>query len=131
MSLLEQYIKELGEDTQLSELDIKDVQMKLPAIKHKYAGRLVRAKIKLSELYNRRDSTRKEVVERLQGESPYKLSDAVAAKTADKHTTMVDIHAQIYETKIIIELMEKAEKIFNPMTFDIKNMIDIMKLEVE
>ena len=30
-----------------------------------------------------------------------------------------------------IELMEKAERIFNSMTFDIKNMIDIMKLEIE
>jgi hypothetical protein len=131
MSLLEQYIEELGEDTQMSELDIKDVQMKLPAIKHKYAGRLVRAKIQLSQLYNKRDAIRKDVVERLKEESPYQLSDAVAAKTADKHTSISTIQAEIYETKIIIELLEKAERIFNSMTFDIKNMIDIMKLEIE
>ena len=131
MSLLEQYIKELGEDTQMSEMDIKDVQMKLPAIKHKYAGRHVRAKLKLSELYNERDAARKDIVDRLKVESPYQISDAVAAKTADKHTNVSKIHKEIYETKIIIELMEKAEKIFNSMTFDIKNMIDIMKLEIE
>ena len=44
MELLEKYIKEMGVDVELSEFEMKDVQMKLPAIKHKWIGRLVRHK---------------------------------------------------------------------------------------
>ena len=50
---------------------------------------------------------------------------------AKSHNKIRDINTQIYEQKIIIELLEKAERIFNSMTFDIKNIIDVMKLEVE
>lgn len=131
MSLIEQYIKEIEKDTELSELSIKDVQLKLPAIKHKYAGRLVRTKIHLSGLYNKRNQLKNGVVDQLKEEAPYELSDAVASKMADKHNKIRDINAEIYEQKIIIELLEKAERIFNSMTFDIKNLIDVMKLEVE
>ena len=45
MDLLDKYIKELGEDTSLDEFTVRDVQMKLPAIKHKWAGRLMRLKL--------------------------------------------------------------------------------------
>ena len=131
MSLIEKYIKEIEEDTELTELCLKDVQLKLPAIKHKYAGRLIRTKINLSGLYNKRDDLKNGVIDQLKEEAPYELSDSVASKMADKHNKIRDINTQIYEQKIIIELLEKAERIFNSMTFDIKNIIDVMKLEVE
>ena len=131
MSLIEQYITEIEKDTELSELCLKDVQLKLPAIKHKYAGRLIRTKINLSKLYNKRDELKNGVIDQLKEEAPYELSDSVASKMADKHNKIRDINTQIYEQKIIIELLEKAERIFNSMTFDIKNIIDVMKLEVE
>ena len=42
MEQLEQYIKEMGEDVDLDEFNLKDVQLKLPALKHKWVGRLIR-----------------------------------------------------------------------------------------
>jgi hypothetical protein len=115
----------------MSELNLRDVQLKLPAIKHKYAGRLIRAKIDLQELFNRRRQVKQMTVDKLKKEAPYELSDPVADKMADKYDGVQEIGDMINEHKLLIELLEKAEKIFNSMTFDIKNMIEIMKLEVE
>ena len=131
MKIIEELINELDKDTSMSELNIRDVQLKLPAIKHKYAGRLIRAKIDLQELFNRRRQVKQMTVDKLKKEAPYELSDPVADKMADKYDGVQEIGDMINEHKLLIELLEKAEKIFNSMTFDIKNMIEIMKLEVE
>ena len=51
MSLLEEYIVELEKDVKIDQFNIRDVQMKLPAYKHKWVGRLMRQKQQLNILY--------------------------------------------------------------------------------
>ena len=131
MSQIDDYITEIEEDTKVSELNMKDVQLTLPGIKHKWAGRQIRAKMRLSELYNERDKIKHSTVAILKSESPIDLSDAAAERMADKHTRVQEIRKQIQDQKLIIELLEKAERIFNSMTFDVKNMIEIIKLETQ
>jgi len=131
MKIIEELINELDKDTSMSELNIRDVQLKLPGIKHKYAGRLIRAKISLQELFNKRREVKQSTVDKLKEEAPYELSDPAADKMADRYDKVQEISDMINEHKLLIELLEKAEKIFGSMTFDIKNMIEIMKLEVE
>ena len=41
------------------------------------------------------------------------------------------LRMEVATKQLEIELFEKAEKIFSSMTFDIKNLIEIMKLEIE
>ena len=65
MDLLDQYIKELGEDTALDEFNVRDVQMKLPAIKHKWAGRLMRAKSDNSKLERKKKKVIKDLTQKL------------------------------------------------------------------
>ena len=50
MSILEEYLKEMEKDVVFDDFTIKETQMKLPAIKHKWVGRLVRHK---QDLHNR------------------------------------------------------------------------------
>jgi hypothetical protein len=42
--MLEEYIKELSEDLKIDELNLKDYQLRLPALKHKWTGRCIRLK---------------------------------------------------------------------------------------
>ena len=131
MSQIDEYIAEIEEDTKVSELNMKDVQLMLPGIKHKWAGRQIRAKIKLSSLYNEKDDVVQATCGILKSESPIELSDLAAEKMAAKHSKVKDMRKQIQDQKMIIELLEKAERIFNSMTFDVKNMIEIIKLETQ
>ena len=42
---------------------------------------------------------------------------------------MVELQHQIDDQELIIEFLEKTEKTFTSLSFDIKNIIEIMKME--
>jgi hypothetical protein len=129
-SKLKEYIAEIYEDTQLTDFSIKDTQLKLPAIKHKYVSRLIAHKKRLSELRIKKEKQKRKIAVDIKKTSVYSIAQSVAEKTAEGHNTIQSINAQITEEELIIKLLEKTERTFNSMTYDIKNIIELMKLEV-
>ena len=128
---LDKYIDELSIDTSLDEFTMRDVQMKLPAIKHKWVGRLMRSKIQKQELIRKKKRLTRAMCSKLIEESPITLSVPLARQKVEQHQTVLDIDDEIKDCEILIEFIEKAERIFNSMTFDIKNLTEIMKLEIQ
>ena len=131
MALLDEYGEELKQDVTLDAFTVHDVQLKLPAIKHKWVGRLMRHKQTLYDLDKKKRSFRGELVDKIQDESHVKMSISAVEKLIDQKNLMGDINDYIKEQRIIIEYLEKVEKILNSMTFDIKNLTEIMKLETQ
>ena len=129
MEILEQYIIELEKDVRVDQFNVRDCQMKLPAFKHKWVGRLMRHKHEVVKLKQKKHQIKKVVASKIQESSTYKVSKPVADKAADNHESIIDIQNNIEELAIIIEFLEKAERILSSMTFDIKNIVEIMKLE--
>jgi ribosomal protein L17 len=129
MKQLEEYIKEMGNDVDLDEFNLKDTQLKLPALKHKWVGRLIRHKNELERYQSSRDVMIKQVAQEIIEQATYQVTLPSAQKAAEKHTTIKKIDENIREQKLIIDFLEKGEKIFSGMGFDIKNIIEIMKLE--
>lgn len=127
--LLEGYIKELENDLKIDELTLKEYQLKLPGIKHKWAGRCIRHKLELNDLRKKREKIKKAVVDQIQEQSPVKLAVPVIERTAEKHSEIIEIDGQIKQIELIVELLEKAEKTLSSASYDIKNLIDIIKLE--
>ena len=131
MDLLDKYIKELGEDTSLDEFTVRDVQMKLPGIKHKWAGRLMRLKLDNEKLKADRGRHINSLADQLIKESHVKLSKPIARQTVEQHESIIEMNRTIKDNTVAIEFLEKAERILNSMTFDIKNLTEIMKLETQ
>lgn len=129
MKQLEEYIKEMGEDVEIDEFSIKETQMKLPALKHKWVGRLVRHKGDVARIHARRDNVIKEVAQEIISTATYQVTLPTAQKAAEKHDRVKRIDEELKENKLIVEFLEKSERIFSSMTFDIKNITEIMKLE--
>jgi hypothetical protein len=127
--LLEDYIKELENDLKIDELILKEYQLKLPGIKHKWAGRLIRHKMDINSLRKKRELLKKELVDKIQEQSPVKLALPVIERTAEKHSEVVEIDTRIKELELIVELLEKSEKTLSSTSYDIKNLVDIIKLE--
>jgi rRNA maturation endonuclease Nob1 len=127
--LLEDYIKELENDLKIDELILKDYQLKLPGIKHKWAGRCIRHKLQINELRKKRELLKRTLVDKIQEQSPVKLAIPVVERTAEKHSEVIVIDTQIKELELIIELLEKSEKTLSSTSYDIKNLVDIIKLE--
>ena len=129
MKLLEQYIKEMGVDVEFDEFSLKETQLKLPALKHKWVGRLVRHKGELATLQSSRDNTLKQIAGEIIETATYQVTLPTAQKAAEKHKNIKNIDENIKEMKLVIDFLEKGEKIFSSMSFDIKNITEIMKLE--
>ena len=129
MSLIENYIIELEKDVKLDQFNVKDCQMKLPAYKHKWVGRLMRHKYEVVKLTQQKYETRIAVSKKIQTNTTYKISKPAAEKAANSHAYIVKISNEINELNVVIEFLEKAERILSSMTFDIKNIVEIMKLE--
>lgn len=127
--LLEDYIKELENDLKIDELNLKDYQLRLPGIKHKWAGRCIRHKLELIDVKRERENLKKTLADKLQEQSPVKIAAPVAERTAEKHTEVVKFDDKIKQLELVIELLEKAEKTLSSTSYDIKNLVDIIKLE--
>ena len=129
MSLWDQYIDEIEKDLQINEFNLKDSSMKTPARKHYWVSKLIRHKRNLLSLRQQRDIIKKEVVKKIIEESPVKVTVPVAEKASYRHDKMVEISQKINEEELIIEFLEKTEKTFTSMTYDISNIIKVIQIE--
>ena len=131
MNILDQYLTEFSEDTRVDEFNVKDVQMKLPGIKHKWVGRLMRSKIDINTLQRDKKTKIDELSKVLIAQSSIRVSEPIARRKVEEHQDVVTIDSKIRELEFLIEFCERAEKILSAMTYDIKNICDIMKLETQ
>jgi hypothetical protein len=129
VEILDQYIDEIEKDLQINEFNLKDSSMKTPARKHYWVSKLIRHKKNLLSLRQQRDSIKRDVVRKIIEESPVKVTVPVAEKASYQHEKMKEISNKISNEELIVEFLEKTEKTFSAVGFDIKNIIEIMKME--
>ena len=120
---------EIGQDLVVDDFNIKDVQMRLPARKHFWVARLMDAKVERNKLFAKKKRLKKEMTKKIITESPVKITPAVAEQHAERHESVVEITQKVAEYDVIIEYLEKAVDIISRMSWDIKNIIEIQKLE--
>lgn len=129
MEILEKYIKEIEEDLKIDEFNIKDASLRSPGRKHFWVSRLIYHKRNLLKLEQEKNNLKKKIMQEVQYQSPVKLSQVTVDKTADESELIRTLQKQIEDEKILIEFLEKTEKTFSSLTYDIKNIVEIMKLE--
>lgn len=127
--ILINYIDEMEQDVQVDELCLKEVQMKLPAIKHKWVGRLIRHKSTIKSLWAKKVHLKNDIRQKMKQESKYGVSDAGLDKMIESQQPIIDIMQEIQKNELIVEFLEKSEKVLSSMSFDLKNMVEIIKLE--
>lgn len=123
------YNEELTSDTQVDETNIKDQQMKLIANKHKWASRLIQAKQEFTKLEKLKFQTIEGLSQKIQSSSNVKVTDVTARRAAESHDAIKPLIEKLDEQKLLIEYLERVQDIMKSMTYDIKNIIDILKLE--
>lgn len=129
MELLKKFIEEIGKDLVLDDFNLKEVQMRLPSRKHFWVARLMEAKIKRSSLEKEKKKLKKDITTEVIATSPVKITQAAAEQAAERHETLQSLTEKIKECDLIVEYLEKTEKIFSQMSFDIKNVIEVNKME--
>jgi hypothetical protein len=129
VDLIKKYKEEIGNDLVINDFNIKEVQLRLPARKHFWAARLIDAKIELHSLQKQKKALKKQIVKRLQQEAPIKLTQQSAEIAAESSNEIGSLNDQIKEYEFIIEYLDKATSVLNQVGWDIKNIIEIQKLE--
>jgi len=129
MNILEQYADEVSKDLYIDEFNLKEKTLKTPALKHSWVCKLIQHKKKLLKLKSDKNDLRREITKQIIKESPVKINAPVAEKAAARHDKLIDINKQIEEQELIVEFLEKTEKTFSALGFDIKNIIETIKIE--
>jgi hypothetical protein len=127
-NLFEEYENEITLDTKIDELNLLEKQLQLPAVKHKWVARLISHKRKLNILNKKRKEIKESVLSKLQ-DIPKGIPRKSLDSKIDSTEQIISIDEEIEETNIMIEYLEKVEQIFKTMSYDLKNIIDINKLE--
>ncbi len=127
--LFVQYKSLLDEHTKLDELNIKEVQLKLPAYKHFWAGKCIIHKRDLITLKRKREKIKKNLVDKIATEPSIELSKIAITNKVNQLPDIQNIDAEIEDMEVLILYVEKAEQIFKSMSYDLKNLIDLQKLE--
>ncbi len=129
MELLKKYFEEVGKDLVLDDFNIKEQSMRLPARKHYWVAKLITAKIERNQTFEKKRKLKKNITKEVIATSPVKLSQSAAEQAAERHESLSSLTSKIKELDIIIEYLEKVEKTMSQMGFDIKNAVEIMKME--
>ena len=122
-------MQEIGEDLVLNDLNLKQQQQRLPARKHFWVGRLVEAKIQRNKLIAQKSKLKKDLVKKVIADSPVRINQASVESAAERYESVAKLNDNIKEQDTIIEYLEKVEKILSNMHWEIKNVIDMNKME--
>lgn len=132
MSNILKYNEELQKDMHIDELNLSQVALSLPAIKHKWVSRLILTKSQIFKLEKRKKDYKDSIVNKIKNDTN-KLSliaiDISINENEEYKKSLSKTDEEIEELKLIVLYLEKVENIFKNMTYDLKNIIDLNKLE--
>lgn len=125
--ILTGYQQEFEKDSDFNELNLRERQLMLPGIKHKYVAYMIRHKQKKYEL----EKVKREAIDSLSSnyDGPVGLSHTAIENKIKAKPPIRRIDDMIKEQDIIIDYLEKVEYITKSMTYDMSNIIKIMELE--
>ena len=121
------YKEAIEKDLKIDQFNIHNKVNDIPSLKHYWVAKLIEAKIEIKQLEKKKKDLIKKVNE--SADVGLKLSTASMNNVIAKSPVIAEINEQIEELELIIEYLEKAEKIFYSTTYDLKNAIELMKME--
>ena len=127
--LFQRYNDEIKDKVIVDELNMKEVQMSLPATRHYWVGRLMFHKQEILKLKKLRKEAIKKITEKLESESPVALTVKTIDSAVNEHPIIHKIDEQVAEQELLVEYLSKIENNFRSLSYDIKNLIEIVKLE--
>ena len=130
LTQFELYRNEFVNDLKIDRVNLEEKQLELPAMKGKWVGRLMTHKNEKDKLYELYDLAIKKIGTKIASESPVELSKVASERQAQQHDLAKKIKKQIKEQDLLIEYLEKMEKHLSSITYDIRNITDMMKMEI-
>lgn len=129
VDLFTEYHEKISNFLKIDELNMKDAQMTLPAVRHYWVGRLMFHKQQIMKLKKAKDKAFKALRERIENESPIGLSPKTITDSISKHEIMLKIDDEIANNEFLIEYLTKVESNFRDAQYGMNNLTKIITLE--
>lgn len=135
---VEKYMKELEADTKISEVNIHDKTLLKPAIAAKWARFLYEEERYKKKMTDSIDDLKNQIAEKLYEKKKSAIvSQAIneamikieVEKVLKKTTQYQKIKQDLEDQEDVIRLINDARQIISQFGFDLKNSIDVLKLE--
>lgn len=128
---LNKYIAEITEELKVDPFNIKTVQMRMASRKHFWVARLVNTKLELNKAKSKKKAMRYKLIQDIIDQAPVKLTISAAQNAADNSPALTKLTEFIEESEVIVEYLEKVEKIMSSMHWEIKNIVDLQQMEMQ
>jgi septation ring formation regulator EzrA len=101
----------------------------LPSLKHKWVSRLIDSKKNLNRLSKKKKDIKKIVLEQIQDNIPKSIPKAALDLKIEGSEKVKDINEDIEKYELLVDYLERVEKIFSSMSFDLKTATELIKME--
>ena len=128
-NLLETYYAKIEEFLKIDELNIKDVQMSLPSVRHYWVGRLMFHKQQVAKFKKAKEKAAKKLKEKLEAETPVGLTAKTIAESISQHELILKIDEEIANNEMLIDFLTRVEANFRDAQFGLNNLTKIITLE--
>ena len=130
MEILEKFKEELEEDTKIDQMNVLDKQMMHPANRHKWVARLIYHKRYKNKLERKKKSLKEEVLKNLiESGIPSGIPKSSINGKVESSEVIQKINQEIEDMELMIDYLERVEKIFASMTFDYSNIVKLIAFE--
>lgn len=108
-------------------MNMDEKTLQIPSIKHYWVAELYRTKIQIQKLENFKKERIKELQKSLVSEIG--LSKASVTSQLNSDEKIIKINTKLEELKLIVEYLEDVKFVLGRTTDDIKNRIELEKVE--
>lgn len=129
LELINRYKDQYEEFTKIDDFNLESRARRVPAEKHFWSARLIDAKIEKYILLKQKKKIKDDVIKKILKESPVTL-DKKTLDTIDSSYEMEEINDKIEMQVFLIEFLETLMKNVQFIAQDIKNMVDLKKIEL-
>jgi hypothetical protein len=127
--LFSEYHQKIEEFLKIDELNMKDVQMSLPSVRHYWVGRLMYHKQQINKLKKAKEQAVKTLRHKLEQESPVGLSPKTITESINQHEVVHKIDEEIVNNELLVEYLSKVEANFRDAQYGMNNLTKIITLE--
>lgn len=124
-SRLEKYIKEFDDDVQLTISNIKEKSLMVSS----YQSKWIRYYFQEKNLCQKLKDAKLEYTKQHAGKLSFKPTQTTMPQIQEQDQNIVKLNNEIKNSDLCIEFIEKSMAVLEKMNFQVKNVIDIIKLE--
>lgn len=120
-------VKEITEDLKIDRMNLDDKTLRIPSIKHFWVAKLYTTKIRILTL----EKKKKARIDELKNGyvSEIGLSKTSMMQNLNSDEQIIKINEELEELKLIVDYLEDAKFVLGRVTDDLKNRIELEKVE--